>query len=53
MRDGKIIVPHLPGGNGGRSDDAVLDAGDILLPGRHNKENYMAAIAAGLRNCFQ
>ena len=46
MRDGKIIVSASSGGNGGRSDDAVLDAGDILLPGRHNKENYMAAIAA-------
>ena len=28
-----------------RDGTAVLDAGDILLPGAHNIENYMAAIA--------
>ena len=29
-----------------RGDKAVLDTGDILLPGVHNIENYMAAITA-------
>ena len=29
-----------------RGDTQVLDTGDILLPGVHNIENYMAAIAA-------
>ncbi len=29
-----------------RGRDAVLDTADILLPGVHNMENYMAAIAA-------
>ena len=29
-----------------RGDTAVLDTADILLPGVHNIENYMAAIAA-------
>ena len=36
LRDGVIY----------RGETAVLDAGDILLPGVHNIENYMAAIAA-------
>lgn len=27
-------------------DTAVLQTSDILIPGRHNVENYMAAIAA-------
>ena len=30
----------------GRGEDAVLDIRDILIPGVHNIENYMAAIAA-------
>ncbi len=46
LKNGKIIVSASSCGNGGRCDDAVLDAADILLPGKHNKENYMAAIAA-------
>lgn len=29
-----------------RGEDAVLDIGDIKLPGMHNVENYMAAIGA-------
>ena len=40
LRDGIIRV------NGARGDHAVLDTADILLPGAHNVENYMAAIAA-------
>ena len=36
VRDGMIF----------RGDTAVLETGDILLPGVHNIENYMAAIAA-------
>lgn len=36
LRDGKIVYHNRP----------VLAAEDILLPGLHNLENYMAAIAA-------
>ena len=46
MKDGKIVVSAAAGGHGGQGDDTVLDADDIVLPGKHNKENYMAAIAA-------
>lgn len=31
----------------GERDEPVLDIGDIRIPGRHNVENYMAAIGAG------
>ena len=36
IRDGAICM----------KEDVVLSCGDILLPGAHNVENYMAAIAA-------
>jgi UDP-N-acetylmuramoylalanine--D-glutamate ligase len=37
---------HIRDGVIYRDDTAVLDTADILLPGVHNIENYMAAIAA-------
>ena len=37
---------HLTDGVICRGDDRVLDAKDILIPGVHNIENYMAAILA-------
>ena len=37
---------HLKDGVICRGDDRVLDAKDILIPGVHNIENYMAAILA-------
>ncbi len=44
-RQGKADV-YLKDGVIYRGDTAVLDTADILLPGVHNIENYMAAIAA-------
>lgn len=38
-RDGYIVVSD------GISSERVLAVGDIILPGRHNVENYMTAIA--------
>ena len=37
---------HMKGSMIYRDETPVLDSGDILLPGVHNIENYMAAIAA-------
>lgn len=39
--DGKTIFYRISG-----KDTAILNLSDILLPGKHNVENYMAAIAA-------
>ncbi len=39
LRDGKIIYSD------GKTEDVILDASDIKLPGVHNIENYMTAIA--------
>ena len=39
LRDGKITQWD------GAQESAILDASDILLPGKHNVENYMTAIA--------
>ncbi len=44
-RQGSAYV-HIRDGVIFRGDTPVLDCGDILLPGVHNIENYMAAIAA-------
>lgn len=38
-RDGYIVTSD------GKSEERMLRVSDILLPGRHNVENYMAAIA--------
>ena len=43
-RQGKAYV-HLESGVIYRAGEAVLKADDILIPGIHNVENYMAAIA--------
>lgn len=40
LREGQIIARQ------GREERAVMAASDIKLPGAHNVENYMAAIAA-------
>ena len=45
-RQGKACRVRLQDGIIYRGDQAVLDTADILLPGVHNIENYMAAIAA-------
>ena len=45
-RQGKPNHVILQGGVIYRGGKAVLDTADILLPGVHNIENYMAAIAA-------
>lgn len=45
-RQGKNVHVRLQGSTILRGGEAVLDTGDILLPGVHNVENYMAAIAA-------
>ena len=42
---GKDVAVKLEGDMITRSGVAVLDKKDILLPGEHNVENYMAAIA--------
>lgn len=39
LRDGWIVVAE------GGEERRVLEAADILLPGRHNLENYMTALA--------
>ena len=39
LRDGMIVCAD------GASEQVMLDAGEILLPGMHNVENYMTAIA--------
>ena len=44
-RQGKPAHVMLRGNTIYRGGKAVLDTGDILLPGAHNIENYMAAIA--------
>ena len=44
-RAGKNVKVRLEDGIIYRDDKAVLDKTDILLPGEHNVENYMAAIA--------
>ena len=45
-RQGKESHVRLEDGIIFRGGEKVLDTGDILLPGVHNIENYMAAIAA-------
>ena len=45
-RQGKTCHVRQEGGVIFRSGEKVLDTADILLPGVHNIENYMAAIAA-------
>ena len=45
-RQGKEAHVRLEGSMITRNGVAVLDKGDILIPGEHNVENYMAAIAA-------
>ncbi|MBE6632303.1 MAG: UDP-N-acetylmuramoyl-L-alanine--D-glutamate ligase [Ruminococcaceae bacterium] len=52
-RDGAETVPFLSeegvyekDGTIFYGDDAVLETKDILIPGRHNVENYMAAVGA-------
>ena len=42
---GKNALVRLENGTIYRDGVAILNAGDILLPGAHNIENYMAAIA--------
>ena len=44
-RQGKKAFVRLEDGMIYRRDEAVLAKADILLPGEHNVENYMAAIA--------
>ena len=44
-RQGKNVRVTLKDGMICRGEEAVLDSADILLPGVHNVENYMAAIA--------
>jgi len=44
-RAGKNVKVRLKDGSIYRDNVAVLDKRDILLPGEHNVENYMAAIA--------
>ena len=44
-RQGKNVFVRLEDGMIYRRDEAVLAKADILLPGEHNVENYMAAIA--------
>ncbi len=39
LRDGKIVLAD------GKSEVELLSVGDIKLPGKHNIENYMTAIA--------
>ena len=45
-RQGKNVNVRLAGGTICRDGVEVLKKSDILLPGEHNVENYMAAIAA-------
>ena len=45
-RQGKTVHVRLENGVIYRGNEAVLAAADILIPGVHNVENYMAAIAA-------
>jgi len=45
-RQGKPVHVRQEGSTIYRGGEAVLEVGDILLPGVHNIENYMAAIAA-------
>ena len=45
-RMGKECACRLDGGWICRNGKPVLDRGDILIPGEHNVENYMAAILA-------
>jgi len=45
-RQGKNVHVRLEGDMIFRGGDAVLDKKDILIPGEHNVENYMAAIGA-------
>ena len=44
-RQGKDVFVRLENGVIYRKGEAVLNKSDILLPGEHNVENYMAAIA--------
>ncbi|MBQ9148675.1 MAG: UDP-N-acetylmuramoyl-L-alanine--D-glutamate ligase [Oscillospiraceae bacterium] len=44
-RQGKDVTVRLENGVIYRNGEAVLNKSDILLPGEHNVENYMAAIA--------
>ena len=44
-RQGKDVTVRLENGVIYRRGEAVLSKADILLPGEHNVENYMAAIA--------
>ena len=44
-RQGKNAFVRMENGVIYRRDEAVLNKSDILLPGEHNVENYMAAIA--------
>ena len=45
-RQGKDVAVRLENGVIYRNGEAVLNKADILLPGEHNVENYMTAIAA-------
>ena len=45
-RQGKDVAVRLEDGWIQRNGENVLRASDILLPGQHNVENYMTAIAA-------
>ena len=45
-RQGKDVAVRLEDGVIYRNGEAVLNKADILLPGEHNVENYMTAIAA-------
>ncbi len=45
-RQGKSVSVHLDGDTIVRNGTPVLKKHDILIPGEHNVENYMAAIAA-------
>ena len=45
-RQGKDVAVRLEEGVIYRNGEAVLNKTDILLPGEHNVENYMTAIAA-------
>ena len=45
-RQGKDVAVRLEDGVIYRNGEAVLNKTDILLPGEHNVENYMTAVAA-------
>jgi len=55
VRDGKVIYqsildnPNEGGDKPGADASHVINTGDILIPGQHNIENYLAAICAVYR----